>query len=115
MVYISVPVERLCLSREFDILTSEEQPSNDRHDAAIKEAARAVDGFISFSKHGVTPDAFSAKVIDGSDIDPDRQLSFIAAQNAPFDPNVRGGPAIRYEFIYAHRHPNDTTWNKMMK
>ena len=70
---------------------------------------------LTGSLHGAIPDAFSAKVIDGSDIDPDRQLSFIAAQNAPFDPNVRGGPAIRYEFIYAHRHPNDTTWNKMMK
>ena len=110
MVHIPVPVERLCLSLEFDIEKSGKRLSNDRHDAAIKEAARAVDGFISFSKHGVTPDAFSAKVIDGSDIDPDRQLSFTAAHNAPFDPNFHvayGGPAIRYEFVYADNHPND--------
>ena len=112
MVHISIPLPapRLCLSLEFEIEKSDKRPSNDRHDAAIKEAARAVDGFISFSKYGVTSDAFSARVVDSSDIDPDRQLSFTAAHNAPFDPNFHvayGGPAIRYEFIYADRHPND--------
>ena len=111
MVTIPIPVPRLCLSLEFDIEKSGERPSNDRHDAAIKEAARVVDGFISFSKYGVTPDAFSAKVIYGSEIDPDRPLSFNAVHNAPFDPSFHvasGGPAIRYEFIYSDKHPNDS-------
>ena len=70
---------------------------------------------LTGSLHGAIPDAFSAKGIDGSDIDPDWQLSFTAAQNAPLDPNFHGGPAIRYEFIYANRHPNDTTRNKIVK
>ena len=111
MVTIPIPVPRLCLSLEFDIEKSGERPSNDRHDAAIKEAARVVDGFISFSKYGVTPDAFIAKVIDGNDVDPDRQLSFNAVHNAPFDPSFHvasGGPAIRYEFVYSDKHPNDS-------
>ena len=111
MVHIPIPVPRLCLSLEFDIEKSEERPSNERHDAAIKEAARTVDSFIHFSQHGVTPDAFSAKVVDGADIDPDRQLSFASAHNAPFDPKFHvasGGPAIRYEFIYSDHHPNDS-------
>lgn len=111
MVHIPIPVPRLCLSLEFDIEKSGQRASNDRHDAAIKEAARVVDGFISFSKFGVTSDAFSAKVIDGTEIDPDRQLSFTAAHNAPFDPNfhvANGGPAIRYEFIYSDNHSNDS-------
>ena len=111
MVHIPIPVPRLCLSLEFDIEKSEERPSNERHDAAIKEAARTVDSFINFSQHGVTPDAFSAKVVDGADIDPDRQLSFASAHNAPFDPNFHvasGGPAIRYEFVYSDHHPNDS-------
>jgi hypothetical protein len=106
MVHIPVPVDRLCLTLEFDIDTPRERPSNDRHDSAIKEAARVVDGFINFSKHGVTADAFRAKVIDGTEIDPDRQLSLSVAHNAPFDPNfhvAHGGPAIRYEFIYADK------------
>ena len=111
MVRIPIPVPRLCLTLEFDIEKSGERPSNDRHDAAIKQAARVVDGFISFSKHGVTPEAFSAKAIDGSDIDPDRELSFTAAHNAPFDPNFHvayGGPAIRYEFMYSGNYANDS-------
>ena len=111
MVHIPIPVPRLCLSLEFDIEKSKERPSNERHDAAIKEAARTVDSFINFSQHGVTPDAFSAKVVDGTDIDPDRQLSFASAHNAPFDPKFHvasGGPAIRYEFVYSDRHPNDS-------
>lgn len=110
MVHIPIPVPRLCLSLEFDIEQSGKRPSNDRHNAAIKEAAHAVDGFISFSKYGVTPDAFSAKAIDGTDIDPDRILSLGAAHNSPFDPNfhvAQGGPAIRYEFIYSDKHPTD--------
>ena len=110
MITIPIPVPRLCLSLEFDIDKAGERPSSDCHDAAIKEAARVVDGFIDFSKYGVTPDAFSARVIDGSAIDPDRPLSFTAAHSAPFDPNFHvayGGPAIRYEFIYSENHIQD--------
>ena len=65
MIGIPAPIPRLCLSLEFDIERTAERPSAESHDAAIKEAARVVDGFINFSKFGVTPDAFSAKVIDG--------------------------------------------------
>lgn len=121
MVHIPTPVPRLCLTFEFDIDGTKVRPSNEQHDVAIKEAAKAVDNFIHFSQHGVTPDAFAAKVMDGTTIDPDRQLRFTSAHNAPFDPNFHvayGGPAIRYEFIYSDIHPMDsqtTTSNKTSK
>jgi hypothetical protein len=115
MVKIPIPVPRLCLSFEFDIETSE-HPSTDQHDAAIKKAARVLDDFIGFSKHGVTADAFSAKAIDGDTLDPDRQLTLAVAHNSPFDPNFHvaiGGPAIRYEFIYSDKRDSSHPCSKL--
>lgn len=105
MVHIPVPVPRLCLSFEFDISTTKHE-SIAEHDAAIKKAAQMVDDTTSFSKHGVTTEAFSAKVIDGKVIEPDHQLTLNQVHNSPFDPTfhvAKGGPAIRYEFIYAEK------------
>jgi hypothetical protein len=105
MIHIPVPVPRLCLSYEFDVATTKHE-STDQHDAAIKKAAQLLDAITSFSKHGVTAAAFSAKVIDGKTIDPDHELTMNIVHNSPFDPNFhvpKGGPAIRYEFIYADK------------
>jgi hypothetical protein len=118
MVKIPIPVPRLCLCFEFDIESIEKRPSNAEHDAAIKQAARTVDGFIDFGKFGVTENAFSAKVIDGKAINPDGELTLKATHNAPFDPNfhvAHGGPAIRYEFIYSDKDTknNDDNSSKL--
>jgi hypothetical protein len=112
MVKISTPIPRLCLCYEFDFETTQKYPSSAQHDAAIKQAAKLLDGLINFSKFGAISDAFSAKVIDGTAINPDGQLTFKAAHNAPFDPNfhvAHGGPAVRYEFIYSYKDPKDIT------
>jgi hypothetical protein len=114
MVKIPLPVPRLCLCFEFDIESIEKRSSNAEHDAAIKQAACTVDGFIDFSKFGVTANAFRAKVIDGKAINPDGELTLKAIHNAPFDPNfhvAHGGPAIRYEFTYSNIDTKNTADN----
>jgi hypothetical protein len=111
MVHIPAPVPRLCLSYEFDIATTKHE-SVAQHDAAIKKAAQIVDDITSFSKYGVTAEAFSAKVINGKTIDPDHQLTLNKVHNSPFDPNFhvpKGGPAVRYEFIYADKMDASTS------
>jgi hypothetical protein len=115
MFKIPVPIPRLCLSFEFDIGTSK-HPSTNQHDATIKKAARVLDQSIVFSMHGVTMDAFSAKVVDGNTLDPERQLTLTTAHNSPFDPNFHvaiGGPAIRYEFIYSDQRDSSNPSSKL--
>jgi hypothetical protein len=107
MIQIPIPVPRLCLSLAFEDIpsssSSKPRPSSAEHDAAVKKAAQAVDDMIHYSQHGVTPQDFSARVIDSSTIPhSDGPLTFAAAHNAPFDPDfhVATGKGIRYEFLY---------------
>jgi hypothetical protein len=121
MVHVPIPVPRLCLQMEFDIDMNAAPLSSDRHDAAVKEAARAVDKFISFSQFGVTPEDFSGRAVLGSAINPNQPLTLATAHAIPFDPTFHvaatsgGGAAIRYEFIYNDIHPihSKTTSSKL--